>query len=98
MRASTKLLLVLFALVLVGIFYDKKEQHSTHYYIEEYTKLMNDIPQEDRARYLNGAKSDRPDLAARREFLMTMSPKYGRPTPENYLKYKRKSGKNQVSI
>ena len=90
MRASTKLLLVLFALVLVGIFYDKKEQHSTHYYIEEYTKLMNDIPQEDRARYLNGAKSDRPDLAARREFLMTMSPKYGRPTPEKLFEIQEK--------
>jgi len=98
MRASTKLLLVLFALVLVGIFYDKKEQHSTHYYIEEYTKLMNDIPQEDRARYLNGTKSDRPDLAARREFLMTMSPKYGRPTPEKLFEIQEKIRKNQVSI
>ncbi|MEE9371719.1 MAG: T9SS type A sorting domain-containing protein [Saprospiraceae bacterium] len=76
---ATLLILILILLVASPI----KKTSKGDIILEGYINKYNLVSMQDRMDYTNGPKPDRPDLAAEREFIMTLNPALGRPTQEN---------------
>ena len=63
-----------------------KEEYG--YYLNTHPYTRREIPSEEDLRKLN--KMDRPDLAAEQNFLQTLDPALGYPTPEKLVEIQNK--------